>query len=182
MDLENTYDAQDEPSAFLEGWEDTDDPPISQDSGNSGESGEPDDGPVESEESDDSAPMAPPPIESLPQAPPPPPPGGLPLPSAGGGMPLGAGTVPELSPADLRMKADLRNFMQSFPEAANDPWSIPKEVWNMARSAGSLTSAYRAWSQALRRNADNAARSAGSMRSAGSGSGPVDPFLEGWNE
>lgn len=87
-----------------------------------------------------------------------------------------------VSPQEVRKQADLRSFRQNFPEAARDPWSIPKEVWAMARSAGSLTAAYGAWSQALRRNADNAVRSAGSMRSAGTGNGPVDPFLEGWNE
>ena len=109
----------------------------------------------------------------------------VPAGTGGPGRPNGAG-IPGVSvetpPREARLQADLRAFAAAFPDAARDPRSSPGEVWAMARRGGSLTAAYGAWSEAVRRNAENAARSAGSMRSAGAGPGPVDPFLEGWNE
>ena len=84
-----------------------------------------------------------------------------------------------------------------FPEAAADPASIPKEVWAEVRGGRSLVGAYAKYHEAQvradveaeeqraaaqRQNAENAARSAGSMRSAGADAASKDPFLEGWNE
>lgn len=94
---------------------------------------------------------------------------------------------------DTRMQRDLQEFRDVFPEAANDPASIPKEVWAEVRSGRSLVSAYARHQQnqaaaaaeraaAEEKNRQNAARSVGSMRSAGEDGGGKDPFLEGWNE
>lgn len=90
--------------------------------------------------------------------------------------------------ADTRRRADIREFMETFPEAAREPGSIPREVWAEVRGGRSLVAAYARYrgaqaarETARRRNEENAARSAGSMRSAGSG-GAGDPFLEGWGE
>lgn len=86
--------------------------------------------------------------------------------------------------AEARVQADLRTFAAAFPEAARDPASIPGAVWGMVRQGRTLTDAYAAFravrERAGRQNARSAFRSAGSMRSAGSGAGPRDPFLEGW--
>lgn len=103
---------------------------------------------------------------------------------AAAGILAGAGLA---TPSRRRMtEADMRTFVDAFPEAARDPGSIPPPVWDMVRSGRGLTASYAAYrsivSQAPRRNAENAARSSGSMRSAGAGFGPGDPFLEGWNE
>lgn len=102
-----------------------------------------------------------------------------------------------LQAADARMQADLREFREVFPEAAADPASIPKEVWAEVRGGRSLVGAYAKYHEAQvradveaeeqraaaqRQNAENAARSAGSMRSAGADAASKDPFLEGWNE
>lgn len=102
------------------------------------------------------------------------------------GMPWGpapAGLAGALE-REARVRADLRTFATAFPDAARSPAAIPPAVWDMVRGGRSLTAAYAAFQavrdQAGRRNAENAARSTGSMRSAGSGAGPRDPFLEGW--
>lgn len=99
--------------------------------------------------------------------------------------------------ADARMQADLREFREIFPAAAADPASIPQEVWAEVRSGRSLVGAYAGYHEAQaraaaeaeeqraaaqRQNAENAARSTGSMRSAGAETASKDPFLEGWNE
>lgn len=99
--------------------------------------------------------------------------------------------------ADVRMQADLREFREVFPEAAADPASIPQGVWTEVRNGRSLVGAYAKYHEAQakadaetaaqraaaqRQNAENAARSAGSMRSAGADAESKDPFLEGWNE
>lgn len=96
---------------------------------------------------------------------------------------------------DQRRQADIREFAAVFPDAARDPLSIPQEVWARVRSGMSLVAAYAGYAAAraraeaeadarraaaAQRNAENAARAAGSMRSAGAAS--RDPFLEGWNE
>lgn len=101
------------------------------------------------------------------------------------------------SAAEARMAADLREFQDTFPEAAQNPQSIPPEVWAEVRNGRSLVGAYARYHEAQvkaaaqeevqraaaqRQNAENAGRSMGSMRSAGSGTGPRDPFLEGWDE
>lgn len=98
---------------------------------------------------------------------------------------------------EARRRADIREFMEAFPEAAGDPGSIPPEVWAEVRGGRSLVAAYARYQaarlridrEAARRreavrqqNAENTARSAGSMRSAGFDGGIRDPFLEGWGE
>lgn len=93
---------------------------------------------------------------------------------------------------EVRRDADIQTFAQVFPEAAADPKTIPKEVWEAVGGGLSLTAAYAACvrhqqeqaaqTEARRRQqaAENAARSTGTMRSAGSGAAGKDPFLEGW--
>jgi len=96
-----------------------------------------------------------------------------------------------------RTREDVREFRSVFPEAARDYRSIPQQVWDDVKRGMSLVAAYSRYHNARvreeteewkrqeavwRRNAENAARSAGSMRSSGSGHGPGDPFLEGWDE
>lgn len=110
-------------------------------------------------------------------------------------------TAPQQAETDrseaLRREAEVREFMETFPEAAQDPRSIPPEVWAEVRNGRSLVAAYGRYSaarvravreaaqrqEAARRlNGENMARSTGSMRSAGEGSKARDPFLEGWEE
>lgn len=97
---------------------------------------------------------------------------------------------------ETRMQTDLLEFRETFPEAAQNPASIPREVWEAVRGGKSLVAAYARYSisQAAqtaaeakkaavqRQNEENAARSVGSMRSAGADAASKDPFLEGWNE
>ena len=102
--------------------------------------------------------------------------------------------------AQVRMESDLAEFRQTFPEAAADPASIPKEVWAAVQGGASLVGAYARYANAQaqaeqaaaeeaakqqeavrKQNAANAARAVGSLKSAG-GEGPKDPFLEGWDE
>lgn len=103
--------------------------------------------------------------------------------------------------AQSRIRKDVEEFSSAFPEAARDYQSIPQEVWDAVNGGMSLVAAYArhastqaakqaraeveeaARQEAVRKqNAQNAAASTGSMRSAGSGHGPKDPFLEGWDE
>lgn len=95
---------------------------------------------------------------------------------------------------EARMQADLREFREVFPEAAKDPASIPREVWEAVRNGRTLVGAYAAYSQRTRQEAAareealraqqarNEAASAGSMRSQDGGKGPKDPFAEGFDE
>lgn len=101
----------------------------------------------------------------------------------------------EQSAAESRRQADIAEFQKTFPEAAKDPGSIPAEVWAEVRSGLSLVAAYAKWqvaqakavqeaarqeAAAAAQNQKNAARSTGSMRSAGNDAKSKDPFLEGW--
>lgn len=93
---------------------------------------------------------------------------------------------------EARRDADIETFVQVFPEAAADPKTVPPEVWEAVRGGSSLTAAYAAYTRrqqeraaqaeakAKAQAAENAARSTGSMRSAGSAAAGKDPFLEGW--
>lgn len=93
---------------------------------------------------------------------------------------------------EARRDADIETFVQVFPEAAADPKTVPPEVWEAVRGGSSLTAAYAAYvrrqqeqaaqaeARAKAQAAENAARSTGSMRSAGSAAAGKDPFLEGW--
>lgn len=100
-----------------------------------------------------------------------------------------------------RIQSDIQEFISVFPNAALDFKSIPQEVWDAVNGGMSLVAAYARYNSAhaqasaqaaeaelqrqeavQRQNAQNAAASTGSMKSAGSSHGPKDPFLEGWDE
>lgn len=104
--------------------------------------------------------------------------------------------VQEQAAADARRNADIAEFQKLFPDAAKDPKAIPPEVWASVREGMSLVSAYsryaveqaRAAQQAAEQkaaafaqNQRNAARSTGSMQSAGENRAGRDPFLEGFD-
>lgn len=84
---------------------------------------------------------------------------------------------------DERIKADLLEFAQLFPEAAAHPEDIPDVVWAAVRQGHTLTGAWAAWmiDQLKRRKAPQHTPfpSTGSMRSAGSARPKRDAFLEG---
>ena len=99
--------------------------------------------------------------------------------------------------AAQRRKADIDEFAREYPDVARNPDAIPKEVWDAVAAGSSLTVAYakytakqareeaertRRAAQAAQQNIKNAARSTGSMQSAGQNAGGRDPFLEGWGE
>ncbi len=99
--------------------------------------------------------------------------------------------------AAQRRKADIDEFAREYPDVARNPDAIPKEVWDAVAAGSSLTVAYakytakqareeaertRSAAQAAQQNVKNAARSTGSMQSAGQNAGWRDPFLEGWGE
>ena len=101
------------------------------------------------------------------------------------------------SAAAQRRKADIDEFAREYPDVARNPDAIPKEVWDAVAAGSSLTVAYakytakqareeaertRIAAQAAQQNIKNAARSTGSMQSAGQNAGGRDPFLEGWGE
>ena len=100
------------------------------------------------------------------------------------------------SNTEARRRADILEFQQTFPDVAKDPKSIPQEVWADVRKGSSLVAAYSKYALAQARaaqqtaeqkaaasaqNQKNAARSSGSMRSAGENNKASDPFLDGWN-
>lgn len=100
------------------------------------------------------------------------------------------------SNTEARRRADILEFQQTFPDVAKDPKSIPQEVWADVRNGVSLVAAYSKYALAQARlaqqtaeqkaaasaqNQKNAARSSGSMRSAGENNKASDPFLDGWN-
>ena len=102
---------------------------------------------------------------------------------------------------EAKIQADLREFAKAFPEvydkAKNDPKAIPEAVWSDVNAGKlSLTAAYskyavaqaeaaqkaaEAAAQTDRKNTENAAKSTGSMKSAGADTASKDPFMEGWN-
>ena len=99
--------------------------------------------------------------------------------------------------AAQRRKADIDEFAREYPDVARNPDAIPKEAWDAVAAGSSLTVAYakytakqareeaertRSAAQAAQQNVKNAARSTGSMQSAGQNAGGRDPFLEGWGE
>lgn len=99
--------------------------------------------------------------------------------------------------AAQRRKADIDEFAREYPDVARNPDAIQKEVWDAVAAGSSLTVAYakytakqareeaertRSAAQAAQQNVKNAARSTGSMQSAGQNAGGRDPFLEGWGE
>ncbi len=93
--------------------------------------------------------------------------------------------------AENRRQADIAEFQKTFPKAAKDPNSIPPQVWAEVRNGSSLVAAYARFNDsrleqeladakretaAVQQNQKNAARSTGSMRSAGDGSKTRDDF------
>lgn len=97
---------------------------------------------------------------------------------------------------DARRMADIKEFQKTFPDAAKDPKGIPKEVWDGVRGGLSLVASYAKWQvdqakkeaaeanhavTAAKQNQKNAARTTGSMKSAGEESKSKDPFLQGWD-
>ena len=100
-----------------------------------------------------------------------------------------------------KINADLAEFAKAFPDvykqAEKDPKVIPESVWAKVNSGElTLTAAYSRYAveqakaeaaaakQAAAveaKNAKNAARSTGSMKSAGNDVKNTDAFLEGWN-
>ena len=103
--------------------------------------------------------------------------------------------------AKSKIDADLAEFAKAFPDvykqAESDPKAIPESVWAKVNSGElTLTAAYSRYAveqakaeaaaakQAAAteaKNAKNAARSTGSMKSAGNDAKNIDAFLEGWN-
>jgi len=98
--------------------------------------------------------------------------------------------------AEARREADIAEFKRTFPDAAKDPKAIPPQVWDEVRNGSSLVAAYGRYAldqeRAARlaaegkatveaKNQNNAARSTGSMQSAGGEIKSRDPFLEGWD-
>lgn len=100
-----------------------------------------------------------------------------------------------------KINADIAEFAKAFPDvykqAEKDPKVIPESVWAKVNSGElMLTAAYSRYAveqakaeaaaakQAAAveaKNAKNAARSTGSMKSAGNDAKNTDAFLEGWN-
>ena len=95
--------------------------------------------------------------------------------------------------ADMRRRADIEEFKRTFPDAAKDPKAIPQEVWNEVNRGSTLVSAYSRYAVAQAKaaqaaaersaavsaqNQKNAARSTGSMKSAGENSKGHDDFLD----
>lgn len=100
------------------------------------------------------------------------------------------------SAAESRRQAEIAEFQKTFPDAAREPASIPKEVWADVRSGLSLVAAYSKYAvaqaeaarQAAERRAGaaaqnqrNADRATGSLRGAGDERNTRDPFLLGWD-
>lgn len=93
-----------------------------------------------------------------------------------------------------RIQRDAAEFAAVYPEAAKNYQNIPQSVWDAVNGGMSLVAAYGQYQQraaaeaarakeAARVQAEkNASASTGSMKSSGSGTGPKDPFLDGWNE
>lgn len=96
-----------------------------------------------------------------------------------------------------RFLEDIREFSEIFPEAAQDPQSIPQEVWEEVRGGMSLVGAYARYVNTLsrreledlrrsreeeRRGAGSEPRSTGSMRSADRGLSGRDAFLQGFQD
>lgn len=98
-----------------------------------------------------------------------------------------------------RVKNDLAQFAQAFPEvyeqAKSDPKALPDSVWKDVNGGMTLAAAYARYAvakaneeakaasqraEAAAQNRRNALRSTGSMRSAGNDTRSSDPFLDGF--
>ena len=100
----------------------------------------------------------------------------------------------EQASAKAKMEADVKAFMEAYPDAAKDPNSLPKEVWDEVHKGESLVNAYRAWeNKQLKAQLDkekkdaerraqeqkNKARSTGSQSTAGKRT-EADAFDAAW--
>ena len=98
---------------------------------------------------------------------------------------------------EARRRADILEFQKTFPDVAKDPKSIPQEVWAEVRKGTSLVAAYSKYAlaqaqtaqqtaehkaAAATQNQKNAARSTGSMKTAGESTQGKDPFMDGFDE
>lgn len=97
---------------------------------------------------------------------------------------------PDRQAQEADIQADLASFATAFPEifdrAKDDPGVIPQCVWDTMRSQGlSLTAAYARYvtgqAKTAAGNQSNAARSTGSMRSAGNDGKNNDAFLSAFD-
>lgn len=99
--------------------------------------------------------------------------------------------------AEARRRADILEFQKTFPDVAKDPKSIPQEVWAEVRKGTSLVAAYSKYAiaqaqtarqaaeheaAAASQNQKNAARSTGSMKTAGDSAKGKDPFMDGFDD
>lgn len=99
-----------------------------------------------------------------------------------------------------KISAEVEEFSRAFPEvykqAENDPKALPKSVYESWKSGLTLTAAYAKYvvaqaaaekkasekrEETAAQNAKNAARSTGSMKSAGNDTKSKDAFLEGFD-
>lgn len=89
--------------------------------------------------------------------------------------------------AEKRINEAVRSFISVYPEVK--PTDIPKEVWDEVEKSGDLVGAYTRYENnklkaeitALKQNNKNAARSTGSLKTAGSGN-KKSPFDLGWDD
>ena len=99
----------------------------------------------------------------------------------------------EAAAAEAKMQADVKAFVEAYPDAAKDPKGLPQEVWDAVHKGESLVNAYRAYeNKQLKAQLDkekkdaerraqeqkNKARSTGSQSTAGNRSG--DDFDAAW--
>ncbi|MBU5626545.1 hypothetical protein KQI82_06380 [Oscillibacter sp. MSJ-2] len=87
-----------------------------------------------------------------------------------------------------KQRADIEAFAREYPDV--NPTEIPREVWDKVRSGESLLGAYTRYENetlkvalaAASKARENAVRSTGSLKSAGSDNTNRDPFDEGWED
>ena len=96
-------------------------------------------------------------------------------------------TAASLAAAE-KQRADIEAFAREYPDVK--PTEIPREVWDKVRSGESLLGAYTRYENetlkvalaAASKARENAVRSTGSLKSAGSDNANRDPFDEGWED
>lgn len=100
-----------------------------------------------------------------------------------------------------KVAGDVAEFAKAFPDvfakAKDDPNAIPQSVWEDVKAGMSLSAAYskyavaeaeakaqeaQAQAQTAAKNATNAVRATGSLKSAGSDGKSADPFMEGFGD
>lgn len=100
-----------------------------------------------------------------------------------------------------KVATDVAEFAKAFPDvfakAKDNPNAIPQSVWEDVKAGMSLSAAYSRYAvreaevkakeaqtqaQTVTKNATNATRSTGSLKSAGSDRKTADPFLDGFDD